>query len=262
MFHYTSLQAGLWWLFHVTSLFAAVRFPAAYKQWEKKHYLRYLHIVLVLFGLTAPVLAVAIMSGTDGYTLPRFPPFTCSAADPDASYYSLVLVTSVYLAIGVSLMLALFMTLVKLIRKKTEKGNARLIDKLKVCNTAYMQGLTVGRVYYSFKHNSKSYPRGSRRFENVKPLSLYLSDLDPLSCFTFTLPFSRARKRESSSIDILCHGNHSLVKLPSISTHIMRTDSTLNWEMVATPGAPVASFHTCCSFRMEYYQFDTWISTA
>lgn len=126
------MQVGLWWLFHVASLFIAIKFPARYKKWEKKHYLRYLHIILVVIGLILPTIPAIAISTTEGYTIPRFPPFTCSATDPDASYYSLVLMNCLYLAVGVPIMFVIFLTLVKLIRSRTEKGKTRFVDKFKV----------------------------------------------------------------------------------------------------------------------------------
>ena len=51
---------------------------------------------------------MAVGFGTGGYTVPRFPPITCLAMNPDAAFYSLILPVTVFVAAGISLVIGIF----------------------------------------------------------------------------------------------------------------------------------------------------------
>ena len=104
----------------------AVFFPHHFRNLGAMHRLKYIHIIEVVIGLIVPIIPVVVILETDGYGLPRFPPFTCTPIDPDATYYSLILPSSVFLAVGISLMILVFWKLAQMYRRRDTDGGKKV----------------------------------------------------------------------------------------------------------------------------------------
>ena len=127
---YVICQSALWWLFHITSFFWKVVFPFHARSFSK---IRHVHITCIIIGIIFPLLPVltsilkfsaklhmksenstsqvTFLSGGLGFRSTRFPPLLCISSDPDAMFYSLVLIVDLILASGCTLLLIIFWSL-------------------------------------------------------------------------------------------------------------------------------------------------------
>ena len=116
--YYTSLLQTLIWLCHVSAIFWTVRFPLSAKYFESKGYFFFVHIGMVIVALVVPVIPVAAVSATGGFTLTRFPPLICFAENVDVTFYGLNLPLCILLATGITLILLIFYTLIGLVQQQ------------------------------------------------------------------------------------------------------------------------------------------------
>ena len=107
------MQIAVLWILHVSVIFWNVRFPDHYMLLNRRHQIKYIHLVSVLVAIVVPVIPVAAIFGTGGFVNGRYPPLLCLPSNPNAAFYSLVLPVSVLIASGVTLLLAVFWTLYK-----------------------------------------------------------------------------------------------------------------------------------------------------
>ena len=110
---YCFMQIAVLWILHVSVIFWNVRFPDQYMLLNRRHQVKYIHLVSVLVAIVVPVIPVAVIYGTGGFVNGRFPPLLCLPSNANAAFYSLVLPVSVLIASGVTLLLAVFWTLHK-----------------------------------------------------------------------------------------------------------------------------------------------------
>ena len=77
-------------------------------QFEARGYFRYVHVMMVIVAVILPLenLATILLSG--GVTIARFPPVICFARNSDMTYYSFVMVISIVMATGVSMIAIIF----------------------------------------------------------------------------------------------------------------------------------------------------------
>ena len=59
-------------------------------------------------GIVLPVVPVVIMFETGGFSLSKFPPILCLAAEADAIFYSLILPIIILVQCGISLLILIF----------------------------------------------------------------------------------------------------------------------------------------------------------
>ena len=118
VFHYCALQQVFIWFFHVVVMFWGIKFPFSSRRFRKKGYAKYLHLSLVLLLFVLPVITLVVGFETGGYSMPRFPPTTCLAVNPDAAFYSFILPITVIMALGISLVACMFCLLCGLNRSK------------------------------------------------------------------------------------------------------------------------------------------------
>ena len=110
---YCFMQIAVLWICHVSMIFWNVRFPDQYMLLNRRHQVKYIHLVSGLVAIVVPVIPVAAIFGTGGFVNARFPPLLCLPSNANAAFYSLVLPVSVLIASGVTLLLAVFWTLHK-----------------------------------------------------------------------------------------------------------------------------------------------------
>ena len=103
VFYYAVLQQVCIWFFHVVVIFWGIAFPFSSRRLKKKGYQKVLHLSIVLISFVFPVIPLAVGFATGGYTIPRFPPTTCLAANLDATFYAFILPITVIMAVGISL---------------------------------------------------------------------------------------------------------------------------------------------------------------
>ena len=104
------------WLCHVLAIFWTVKFPLSAKNFESKGYFLFVHIGMVVVALVIPVIPVAIVFGTGGFTLTRFPPLICFARNVDVTFYALNLPLCILLATGITLIVLIFYALYALLQ--------------------------------------------------------------------------------------------------------------------------------------------------
>ena len=113
VFYYTLFQTAVWWFLHVAALFWGIRFPLQAKALATSNCQKYFHLVMVLLGLTLPIIPVIATLASGGFGLTRFPVILCTGKKGAATFYSLVLPIGILMQIGVSLLILIFWTIYK-----------------------------------------------------------------------------------------------------------------------------------------------------
>ena len=112
VFVYTIMQLALWWLLHIIVIFSGITFPFKTRSIRAAGRCRHVHIVMLTIGLIVPCAPVAISFVRRGYGSVS-PTFLCTPRDGAASFYSLVLPISVFLATGISMLVIMFVGITK-----------------------------------------------------------------------------------------------------------------------------------------------------
>ena len=94
-------------------MFWGLKFPFQAHNFKVTGKMKYLHITVVLLALILPIIPVAVVLGTGGYTFARFTPIICSAQNTDAAFYAVIIPVGVMLALGITLLILLFWTIYK-----------------------------------------------------------------------------------------------------------------------------------------------------
>lgn len=121
VFYYCSLVTSILWVCHILGVTWRVKFPVHARSFEQKSYFKYVYVAMIAIALTLPFGSIAASFATGGYGLPRFPPTTCLAIDPGASFYGFVIPVVAILGLGICAILALFCLLISTIQLRTGK---------------------------------------------------------------------------------------------------------------------------------------------
>ena len=116
MLYYGLLQLTVWWFCHEVALFWTIRFPIHAKTFVTSHRVKYVHITMVVVGLTLPTLPVIVTLTTgdpSGFGMTRFPPILCTGLKNDSTFYSLVLPINILMMVGIPLLIIIFWTIHK-----------------------------------------------------------------------------------------------------------------------------------------------------
>ena len=124
---YNILSIALWWFMLATSLFWKIWFPINARLWEKRHYIKYIHIASIFIGVVTPLIPlIALMSSfakhvnTDttsnttflqgglGFAPVRFPPLPCSGNSKVIIFYTNILPTDILMATGITFIVLIF----------------------------------------------------------------------------------------------------------------------------------------------------------
>lgn len=120
--YYVTMQLMLWWLWHTMAVFWAVNWPFHARKFNTSKRNRCLHVIFVLASLILPILPVLIVifvsskpGGTGGFTITRVPPILCAGFDIHTTFWANVFPISLLLAIGVTLLVFILRTMIKVI---------------------------------------------------------------------------------------------------------------------------------------------------
>lgn len=156
VFYYAVLQQVCIWFFHVVVIFWGIAFPFSSRRLKKKGYQKVLHLSIVLISFVFPVIPLAVGFATGGYTIPRFPPTTCLAANLDATFYSFILPITVIMAAGISLVACMVCLLCGLSRSSapyrwtTEKNLRDRVTKPTTKATAEVKLIIIFSYFFIF----------------------------------------------------------------------------------------------------------------
>ena len=134
VFYYTAIAYTMFWLFHVVILFWGIMFPFHAKTYENRGYFPYIHIMMLIAAIVLPLESVGVILGTGGLTISGFPPRTCFAREPDASYFAFVLPLSVMGAAGVSLIIIILWVVITRVGK-LKSGQSEVSEGDKVASS-------------------------------------------------------------------------------------------------------------------------------
>ena len=93
-------------------LFWRIRFPFHAKQFESRGHFRYVHVMMVIVAVLLPLESLGAILGSGGVIIPRFPPILCFAKETDVSFFSFVLIVSIVMAMGVSMIAIILWVLI------------------------------------------------------------------------------------------------------------------------------------------------------
>ena len=113
VFTYVYGQLTVWWLCHITAMFWALKFPFQAHKFDVTGKTKYLHLTVVVLGLTLPWIPVIVAFATGGFAIGRFPPVTCFGKNRDGSFYGLVVPLAIADATGLTLLLLIFWIIFK-----------------------------------------------------------------------------------------------------------------------------------------------------
>ena len=107
----------------------SLRFPFHARSFQQKAHFKYLHIGMVAVALTFPFVSVAIVIGTGGSVSPFSPPFLCFAKNIDVVFYTIVPPGCLLFGIGISLIVTIFLVLIRRIKtpRKTDFAKEKVI---------------------------------------------------------------------------------------------------------------------------------------
>ena len=91
----------------MTTLFWKIKFPFHAKQYEKRHII---HVLVVLLAVVLPTIPIIVSFRTGGFVISNHPPLVC-----DAAYYPLALPISIIIATGTSLLFLVLVAVIKVI---------------------------------------------------------------------------------------------------------------------------------------------------
>ena len=115
VFTYVYWQLTIWWLCHITAMFWGLRFPFQAHKFDVTGKTKYLHLTVVVLGLTLPWIPVIVAFATGGFVITRLPPgpVTCFGKSFTAFHYSLIFPAAIADATGLTLLLLIFWIIFK-----------------------------------------------------------------------------------------------------------------------------------------------------
>ena len=135
--HYVALQQVLMWFLHILAVYWKIRFPLHAKSFEVKGYATYVHVAMLALIILLPFISIAVVFGTGGCRLSRFPNIICQAKDPDATFYALVLPMSILTAAGISVIILIFWVLYYVKKDMPTTPSTPSTKEMKVQNYVY-----------------------------------------------------------------------------------------------------------------------------
>ena len=145
--YYCSLLQTIIWLCHILAIFWTVKFPLNAKYFESKGYFLFVHIGMVVVALVIPVIPVAIIFGTGGFTLTRFPNIVCFARNVDVTFYALNLPLCILLATGITLIVLILYVLIGLVQQQVATQVSSGTDGVILPHTAISWNVSSTHVY-------------------------------------------------------------------------------------------------------------------
>ena len=115
MLIYENLQLSLLWLCHVSIMFVKLTLPFHARRLEASVHKRYIHAACLTITLLLPIIPVAAMFATGGFTMATFPPFLCFPRNGDITYYLLNLPVSIVLSTGTAMLIVIMWNIHKVI---------------------------------------------------------------------------------------------------------------------------------------------------
>ena len=100
------------------AIFWTVVFPLHAQRLGNNGYFKYVHLGVVIVALTVPWITVAIVLGTDGYVISRFPTILCFPKNVNVAFYAFTLPLIILSATGVTLMVIIFRVLIRLVQSQ------------------------------------------------------------------------------------------------------------------------------------------------
>ena len=94
-------------------IFVGLNFPFHAHRLKTSDYQKYLHIALVVAGLTLPIIPICIAFGVEGYGINPLAPVTCTSVNRYVTFYSVVMPAFLVVMIGIVLLIATFWRLRK-----------------------------------------------------------------------------------------------------------------------------------------------------
>ena len=123
----------MFWIFHIVIVFWRIVFPFHARTYETRGYFRYIHIVMVIAAIVLPLGSVGVILGTGGLTMSRFPPLTCYAREPNASYFAFVLPVSIISATGLSLLIIILWVIITKVGNMKSQSEVSESVELETC---------------------------------------------------------------------------------------------------------------------------------
>ena len=118
VFSYVYWQLTIWWLCHITAMLWGLKFPFQADKFDITGKNKYLHLTVVVLGLTLPWIPVTVAFATGGFTITRFPPVMCSGKNINGFHYGLIYPAAIADATGLTLLLLIFWILFKVLSFK------------------------------------------------------------------------------------------------------------------------------------------------
>ncbi len=122
LFNYIIVETVFFWLCHIVVIFWSIHFPFHFRSAKNRGYTKYVHFLMVVVAVLLPTISCGIPFATGDYTMTRFPPYQCLARHPDTTYYTVILPTAITLAVGISLIVIVFRTVIGLVHMETDGG--------------------------------------------------------------------------------------------------------------------------------------------
>ena len=107
------MQLSIIWTCHIAIALWMVKCPFHFVSLKRTNRLKYIHAIIGFIAMVIPIVPVAVALATGGFVNARFPPFLCIARSANATFYALVLPSSIFIPSGVSLLLVIFWNLQK-----------------------------------------------------------------------------------------------------------------------------------------------------
>ena len=112
VYYYSLIQITMWLLFHSGAMFWSIVFPFHYRRWKLEGRVKYVHITTVILALLVPAISPFTALLKDGYVITTST-YVCLGRNSDVSFATLVLPISIFGAIGSSMLIIIFWTILK-----------------------------------------------------------------------------------------------------------------------------------------------------
>ena len=111
VFYYGLLHVGVYWFCHVSIFFYKVKFPFHSRLID--YHTKCIHLGVVLLAVSIPCVPVIVAFSTGGFLSLGYPQLVCVIRNSDAEHFSFVLPFSLIIATGITLLVMVFATIIK-----------------------------------------------------------------------------------------------------------------------------------------------------
>ena len=119
------ISTGILWVTHIFGVLWGMKFPFQARAFQQKANFKYLHIGMVAVAIVIPLVPVAVVIGTGGSAAPFSPPFICAAKNVDVLFYTIAPLGSLLFGIGISLIVPIFLILIRRTKTPQQKECAK-----------------------------------------------------------------------------------------------------------------------------------------